>query len=142
MTAINGTLSAIRTRATSDTGIGGLFETGAALITGWYSINAPQEGSTLPYVVVFPVDHRRANTFDSAVYTDELQLQVSLFCDANNDLSSDQTISDRIVSRFDRWAPTVSGFTASQLIHDGSSLVQEENGIRHHVFEFRVLLGK
>lgn len=142
MSAIAGLLTAIKARADGDTGAGGLFATGAPLITGWYSLLGPQEGSTLPYVVVFPVDHRRLNSFDSTQFADDHFLQFSVFCDGSSDLTTDQAIVDAIMTRFDRWAPTVSNYVPSQLIHDGSNLLMLDNNIRHHIIEFRCLLGR
>ena len=142
MSAIAPLLTAIKARADGDTGAGGLFAA-SPLLTGWYSLLAPQEGSTLPYVVVFPVSHRRDNVFSTtAGWSDDIALQFSAYTDGAGDLTTDQTIVDRIITRFDRWAPTVSGYTASQLIHDGSQIVQDDNNIRHHVFEFRCVLSK
>ena len=142
MSAIAGLLTAIKARADGDTGAGGLFATGAPLITGWYSLLGPQEGSTLPYVVVFPVDHRRENVFLTTTWSDEIFMQFSVFCDGSSDLTTDQAIVDAVITRFDRWAPTVTGWTPNQLIHDGSNLLMLDNNIRHHIIEFRCALAK
>lgn len=142
MSAVTPLLTAIKARADGDTGSGGLFYASSPLITAWYSMLAPQEGSTIAYVVVFPISSVRNNSFDSTRFSDEIALQFSLFCDGSSDMTTDQTIVNAILTRFDRWAPTVSSYSASQLIHDGAQIVQEDNNIRHHVLDFRCLLGK
>lgn len=146
MSAIAPLLTAIKARADSDTGAGGLFETGAPLITGWYSMLHPQQTTTdmtiYPYVVVFPIDHRRDNVFETDKWSDEIFLQFSVFCDGSRDLTVDQAVVDRIITRFDRWAPTFTGWTPNQLIHDGSNLLQLDDNLRHHIYDFRCGVAK
>lgn len=146
MSATAGLLTAIKARADGDTGAGGLFASGAAIITGWYSLLGPQETASAdtiyPFVVASPIDHRRLNAFDATDFADEIFMQFALYCDGKRDLTTDQTVVDAIITRFDRWAPTVSGYTPSQLIHDGSNLIQQDDNIRQHIIEMRCLLGK
>lgn len=142
MSALAPLLTAIKARADADTGSGGLFETGAALITAWYSLLAPQEGSTYPYVVAFPIDHRRENVFETDKWSDEISLQFSVYCNGRDDLTVDQAIVDRVVDRFSRWAPTITGWVPNQLIHDGSNLLILDNEVRHYALEFRCALAK
>lgn len=142
MSALEPLLSAIRARATADTGASGIFQVGGVnKITGWYSLLGIQE-ATLPYVVVYSIGSVRVNAFDSTKYADDAAFQFSLYTDGELNLTVDQAIIDRIVSLFDRWAPTVAGFTASQLIHDGVNLIPQDNSIRHHAMDFRCVLSK
>lgn len=54
--------SAVRTIAVADTGAGGLFETGSPLVTGFFSVQAPQ-GHPYPYIVMQQVADPVSDTF-------------------------------------------------------------------------------
>lgn len=138
-------LTAIRTRATGDTGAGGLFLSGSELITGWYLNPGPQQdGGALPYpyVVVTPVSSVRINHFDPAVVANEMAMQFSVWQEYTGTVAAGQAIVDRIIARFDRWAPTVAGWTASQLICDSADIIQRDDYAQQRIVEFRCTLSK
>ena len=138
--------AALRTRATSDTGSGGLYETaGAAKVTGVYFIEAPQQttqyAANFPYLLIVPVGDTEIKAFSTTSRFLEYGIQFSVFADKKTDITTLNTITDRIQARFDRWAPTITGWTANQLIREGGNLFDEGDSW-HQAEDYRLALGK
>ena len=133
--------SVIRTRCTGDTGAGGLFETGAPLVTGFYTLAPPQAGYTFPFILLVPVADSEDKVFDTAQRSQEYLLQFSVFVDRTSTLAAGQAIIDRLQVRVDRWAPTVTGWSPSQLIRTGGRVFEDDES-RHWVEEYFCRLSK
>ena len=142
MSATKQLLIAIKARADGDTGAGGLFETGDPLITGWYSRLGPQEGTTLPYVVVYDIASTRDNVFETDKWSDEVLLQFTIYCDGTKDSAVDQTIIDAVLTRFSRWAPTITSHSPNQLIFNGENTITLDNNIRQTSLDFTCAVAK
>lgn len=135
-------LTAIKVRADGDTGSGGLFNASTPLITGWYSRLAPQEGTTLPYVVVYDLSSVRENVFETTKWSDEVLLQFTIFFDGSSDSTVDQTVIDAVLTRFSRWAPTITSHSANQLIFRGENTLTLDNNIRQTALDFSCSIAK
>lgn len=52
------------------------------------------------------------------------------------------TITDRIVTIFRRWAPTISGWSASPILLEGTPFQQVTDRARYAVIQARTLLAR
>lgn len=141
----------IRTRATSDTGTGGLFNTTTPLITGWYTRLAPAN-SALPYVVVNLID--AGNNDGLAFSLRRIIVRFSLFTAGNAENAID-TIRARILGNwltstgriptvgFDRWTGTLTDttFKMSPMIFINQTELFEER-VTQTIFEMETYVSK
>lgn len=139
-----GLFSAIRTRLVGDNGTGGLFGS-PQLITNVYSVRAPQAsnvggGAAAPYILLVPVAGTEEKVFSTATYSINHIVQVSIFTNADSDWSVSETIASRVRARLDRWQPTVTGWTVSQLLREDGQLFEDE-GLYHQIETYRAYMA-
>lgn len=144
-------------RAINDTSSGGLFETGSAIITGFYNTYAPV-GIAFPYCV-FVLENAAA---DDAMNTRVRKIEWSIHTYIAEEPASgvdgfgvyakihQQIIGDwelqggRVPTHgFDRWQPGLagSGWTASINEHVNSR-TDHNDGVLHFIEDFRVWVSK
>lgn len=100
-------------RLSGDTGVGGLFASGAELVDGVYSFRAGSQVSQGDsYIVTSITGGVQQDSFDADLI--DWSLSVSVFIDPQEvsgvGLSA---IVDRVYARLHRWTPTLDGWTAS-----------------------------
>jgi hypothetical protein len=120
--------------ATADTGTGGLLNSSTPLITGFYT-NWAGQGIVMPYVTLELVSEVETKVFATAPRSLEFIVQFSIWTPFENGTATGQGIADRLRTLYDRIAPTVSGFTASQMMRLGGSVAVEDEFV-HHVEEY------
>jgi hypothetical protein len=141
----------VRSRATGDTGTGGLFNATTPLLTGWYTRLAPAQVS-LPYVVVNCID---AGNQDGLRFSlRRLRMRISIFTSGNSEASI-ETIRTRILGNwltgtnrvptygFDRWTMTGmdNSFSASPMIFINQTELFEER-VTQTILEFETYVSK
>ena len=135
--------SMLRTRATSDSGSGGLFHAASSFkLTGWYTAVAPRDAA-FPYVVQNIASNTPDNTFNDDIRL--IVVRFSVLTLVKNGLDTPSSIMRRIYGDytnvsgamthgFHRWTPTMSssyGWSADTL--------QQTNPTENHdddVFQF------
>lgn len=123
MSAFLDLANALIVMAEADTGAGGLYNASAPLVTGVFTLVAP-EGQLSPYVVIEPISEDEEKVFATANYGVEFLIQFSIYAEkqySGQSLAIVSLISDRIRAVYDRQSPSVSGWTSSQLLRLGSS---------------------
>lgn len=148
-----GLMAAINTRLANDTGTGGLYATGANLIT-WHGWAVP-EGQAMPFVSMAIVDAQPSDSFRTK--TDIVLFQVATVVDLNSSNPEQRAadILERIDGNWeavaygtppayglDRWQPTVTGWSPSIIERVRTSQTQNEDGALQFVSEFRVYISK
>lgn len=123
----------------ADTGSGGLRNASAPLITAIYSNFAPQ-GAAMPYVVLVQVSDVEEKAFATTSRAIEYGVQFSVWTSYDGGIDTAQAIVDRLRAVCDRTAPTVSGFSSSQLIRRGGTPTVEDEFF-HHIEEYEALLS-
>lgn len=142
MSATVALLTAIHSRLHTDTGTGGLVDPSDPMVTGVYTIQAPQATPTFPYIVIVHVGDGEEKAFDTASgFAEEHQVQVSIRVDRHDLLTKCDTIAGRVRTMLDRWAPSVAGWSASQLIRQGGQPLIVDEDSYHCVEEYRMLLA-
>lgn len=138
---------ALNTRATSDTGTGGLFAVSNPLITGWFSEQGPQ-AATYPYVVVNISDDGETDTFGSSGR--ELAFNVNIYVSRDaatsiNALERANAIAARVFGNgnpnsptygFHRWQtvlPMGSGMVATTCARTGGTSASDRDTV--HLIE-------
>lgn len=139
-----GLLKAMRDRLISDTGSGGLFGT-PALLTGVYGVHAPQAsnagaGAAVPYILFVPVAAQEDKVFSTATYSINHVIQVSIYTDADVGLAPPEAIASRVRALLDRWQPTVSGWTVSQLMREDGQVFEDEGNF-HQIETYRAYMA-
>lgn len=127
--------------AVADTGTGGLFNATTPLITGWFTNEASQDQG-FPYVVCTLVSEVENDAFATAVEAVEVVFQFGVYSDADRGPTAHAAVTDRIRTLFRRVAPTISGYTTSQVMLQGSPFHQVTDRALYSVHEARVLLSK
>lgn len=130
----------IRSLIIADTGSGGLVNSTTPLITACYTLQAPELGATLPYMVIVPVSEVEEKVFATSPRVQRFLVQLSVFTPSSANVTTGQAIVDRLRTVLDRIAPTVSGFTASQLMRVAGQVFIEEDTI-HHTEDYEVALS-
>ena len=134
---------AVRTRLTSDTGSGGLFNaSSAALITAVYFVEGAQETATFPYIVLIPISQNENHVFDATPRAVFYGIQVSIFTTRQTGMSQMQAISDRIRTRLHRWAPTITDWIPDQLTHESTQGPFFEERSLHQVDDYQAFMAK
>jgi hypothetical protein len=126
--------------AIADTGAGGLFGT-PALITGWY-LDAEPINPAFPYAVLSLVSETESDVLSATPEAVEVQFQVGVYSDADAGQAVHDAITARIRTLFRRAQPTISGYTVSQVLLDGSPFQTVTDRARYSVHQFRVFLSK
>lgn len=126
---------AILARITSDTGTGGLYETGDQLINGVY-FDVEDPGATVPYLVVsFPTIDE-----DDTFPTDAVDMDVTIELVSDrrtSTFSADAEVLGRIKTRFHRWGMTLSGYAATTMQRVTGSTAHDEV-FRHYIESYSV----
>lgn len=133
--------AAMSTAALADTGTGGLFNASAPLLRGWHTMQAPQQNFTLPYAVVFHVSDADEKVFQTTTWATVYLIQISVWTDKANGLIPGGAATSRIRTVFDRWAPTITGYTPSQFMRQSGNILTEDRAY-HHIEEYRITLAK
>lgn len=95
--------TAIKTRLEADTGTGGLFKSGAALVSGCYSVLAPPLADDYPYLLI---DHEGDDVLDGfGLNFIQRAFRVHVFAEVANGLAPVDAILNRIYGDGDR-SPT------------------------------------
>lgn len=133
----------LRALATADTGTGGLFNSSSPLLTGFYTEEAPQN-AVPPYAVMSSTGTLRENVFDNTRRVEDVGFQIGVTSKRSDvDPDNHSTIVERMHTVFDRVAPTVTGWTASQCIPEGRPVEAEVDGNTiYTVLEYSILLDK
>lgn len=126
--------------ATADTGAGGLFGT-PALITGWY-IDREPINATFPYVVVSPVTETENDVLSPTPEAIDITFQFGVYVAEEAGQTVMDNITDRIRTVYRRVAPTISGFTTSQILFEGTPFATITERARYSVIQARALLAK
>lgn len=130
----------ISTIALADTGSGGLLHSTTPLVTGFYMNFAPQT-QEVPYAVCLMASETETKVYATSPRANEYLIQFSVWTDVAVGLLPGQAIVDRIRTLFDRVAPTVSGFTCSQMMRTGGDVSVDDEYI-HHVEQYAVVTSK
>ncbi|TXH17506.1 MAG: DUF3168 domain-containing protein [Hyphomicrobiaceae bacterium] len=128
------------TTATADTGAGGLFGT-PALITGWYLDGEPTN-PTMPYVVVTPVTETENDVLSPTPETVDITFQFGVYTPDEAGQAAMDAITNRIRTVFRRALPTISGYTTSQILLEGTPFAQITERARYVVIQARAVLSK
>jgi hypothetical protein len=137
---------ALRARATSDTGAGGLFQTGSAMLTGMYNTQAPTSasGNYAVYSVASAVSEDAFSldltpvTFRVAVYVPKKP------SDSSDPMLKLSNIVSRLHARYHRWTPTLSGSMSwtSTAIQFAQVIENHEEDVYSMVAEFKLHVSK
>lgn len=106
-------VQSVHDRLEADTGTGGLFATGANLITDVYSFRAGRVAQGNAYIVLMPTSATATNDFDNNVQ--DWALSVSIYADAQLTAAVGPRVSaiaDRVFVRLNDWTPTLTNWTA------------------------------
>lgn len=107
--------TAIRTAALADVGTGGLFQTGTPMVTGLFSVKAPQN-QPYPYIVLQQVSEPQSDTFNTeggditfefAIYGREYTATVATV----------DTITERLKVLFRKKTLTLTGGWSTASVH-------------------------
>ena len=115
-------MTAIRSRLTTDTGTGGLFNAASPLLSQVYSVRAGTVSPTANYIVLNPTTVVQTDDFTNDVV--DMSISASVYMgnfDGQGDTFS--TIVDRVFARLHRWTPTLTTWTAAgpMLFQDAGS---------------------
>lgn len=126
--------------AEADIGAGGLFNTTTPLIRGWF-LDGENENASFPYVTTALVSEVENDVLDAGPRAVEIEFQFGVYTDAIAGQQAHEAITDRIYTLFRRVAPSVSGFTCSQILILGVAFTQITDRARYTVIRARTLFA-
>lgn len=133
--------AAIRTLALADTGSGGLFNVTSPLLNAWYT-NEGEDQAALPYAIASMVSIPEEYAFVTTVEIMEPVFQIGVYTEKRLGEVVHQTIISRIRTVFRRVAPTISGYTTSQILIDGLDFHQNTDQALYSAITCRLLVSK
>jgi hypothetical protein len=133
---------AVKDRIDADTGAGGLRNTTTPLVSAAYAIRGPQlpTSDPKPFILITPVSAVTDVAFSNSVYGFDVTFQTAVIAFSDPGLTALCLVQARLFAQLHRWAPTISGYTASQIIHLSGSIEdpQEETLNAIDVWQIRI----
>lgn len=127
--------------ALADTGSGGLFNTTTPLLNAWYT-NSGEDQAALPYVIQTVVSIPEDYAFVTTVEIMEPVFQFGVYTEKRFGEVVHQTIVTRIRAVFRRVAPTISGYTTSQILIDSLDFHQDTDQALYSAITCRLTVSK
>ena len=136
--AANPLQAAVYTLLVADTGVGGLFATGAPLINAVYDQGSVLEGATYPYISFADMSSRRWGTFGRD--GEDLEMTIDIWTKERG-FKTAGVILNRLNVLIGNAKLTVAGYQLARCLYDRYSRIGDpEEDIEHVVAVYRVWL--